>query len=196
MDKLTQLVVGMGHGDRCTQLPQEKKRSTGNPIPSQKQVQSLGIDISSVLNDPKIRKILVDHANESSKAIESVPEQYRVKLGQAALDAFYGTLHEGQCLLDRIQEIYPMPKADAMMIARDQTSKLTGRLDQARQEAIGVTEYVWHTTIKTCNHSERNGKKFKWKTPPPGGHPGQSHLCGCFAQAVIDIKKIIRAAKK
>lgn len=199
-DKLNQLVAGIGlGGENASNRPQrtqEKKGSADDSGPSQKQVQSLGVDISPVLNDPKIRKILVDHANISCQAIESVPEQYRGKVAEAVLDNFYGTLPEGQTLLAQIQTIHPMPKAEAMSIARGLSGKLTSRLDQARQEEIGITEYIWRGALPRCNHLERNGKKFKWKNPPPGGHPGQAHLCACYAEAVIDTNKIIRTAKK
>ena len=202
IDKLNQFItsfrLGAGNTTNTRHEAQkaQEKRSSRKPEPSKKQVQSLSIDMSPVLNDPKIRKILVDHANESSKAIESVPEQYRGRIAKAALDNFYGTLPEGQSLLAQLQAVYPMPSAEALEIARDLSGKLTSRLNQARQEAVGITEYIWRTVTKICNHSGREGKKFKWKIPPPGGHPGQAHLCSCFAEPVIHTGRVIRTAKK
>lgn len=173
------------------------KKSVGNSSSKSKQESNtLGIDISSVLNDPKIKNILVAHANKTCSTIENVPQQYRDKVAEAVLNNFYGSLPDGQTLLAELQSIYQIPKKEALLIARDQTSKLTARLNQARQEAIGITEYIWRTANTQCNHSERNGKKFRWNTPPIDGHPGQPHLCSCYAEAVIDPQKIVRAARK
>jgi SPP1 gp7 family putative phage head morphogenesis protein len=176
-----------------------------------KATESMGIDISPELNDPKIKPILVAHAKKTCNAIENIPQQYRDKVAKAVLDNFYGTLPDGRSLLEQLQSICQMSKQEARLIATDQTSKLTGRLNQARQEDIGVEEYIWRTvggqrvrpstpsmanSNTYCDHYERDGKKFRWDRPPHGGHPGQSRLCRCRAEAVIDPEKIVSKATR
>lgn len=199
-DELSKVLSSIGGGGKTSpELDPDKRPTRKTAARAKKQhtsLASLGIDMSPILNDPKIRKILEEHAKICCGSINSIPEALRQKMAKAVLDAFCGTLPKGQCLLDQLQAIYPMPKAEAMTVARDQTSKLTGRLNQARQEAIGVTEYIWRTTTQLCNHTERDRKKFKWRNPPPGGHPGQAFLCTCYAEGVINSDEIIRAAMK
>lgn len=170
---------------------------------------SLGIDISNELNKPEIKSILVSHAKQKCNEIGSIPLELREKVAEAVLANFYGQLPEGSSLLSAIQAIVTLTKNEASLIAQDQSKKLSARFDQARQESIGVKEYIWRTVdgkAKTqssksnnsiyCDHSSREGKKFKWNKPPSGGHPGQSYLCRCHAEAVIDINKILRNVSK
>lgn len=85
----------------------------------------------------------------------------------------------------------------AKVIARDQVSKLNGRLTQARQEAIGITEYTWRDSRDQRvrdSHEARNGKRFKWSSPPPDGHPGHPVQCRCVAEAVLDLDTIAAAS--
>jgi len=80
----------------------------------------------------------------------------------------------------------------AELIAADQLQKLTGRLDQQRQEQLGLTSFEWAHSGKLHPreyHKDRNGKVFKWdsvvgKTDPPG----YAIRCGCRARAVVDLE--------
>lgn len=74
------------------------------------------------------------------------------------------------------------------LIARDQVSKLNGRLTQHLQQKAGVVEYFWRTNRDTrvrATHSALEGVVIRWDSPPPFGHPGQDHQCRCTAEAVI-----------
>lgn len=79
----------------------------------------------------------------------------------------------------------------AELIAADQLQKLTGRLDQARQEQMGLTSFEWAHSGKLHpreHHKERNGKIFRWdsavgKSDPPGF----AIRCGCRSRAVLEL---------
>lgn len=76
----------------------------------------------------------------------------------------------------------------ALRIASDQTVKLAAKLDQARQEDAGIEEYVWRHSRKLhprLNHVARDGKIFRWDTPPEDGPPGTQPNCGCKPQAHV-----------
>ncbi|MGO9370650.1 MAG: phage minor head protein [Syntrophobacteraceae bacterium] len=201
-DKLNQFMASIKLGESNLSNPTKgkpkirKKKSESSNLKLKQGVASLGVDIGPVLNDPRIKRILVAHAKKTCSEITTIPQQYRGKVAKAVLDSFYGTLPEGRSPIEHLQSICPMSHQEASLISRDQTSKLTSRLNQARQEAIGIEEYIWRAVIPRCNHSERNGKKYRWDSPPSGGHPGQSYLCSCIAMAVTDTKKIIAHAKR
>jgi SPP1 gp7 family putative phage head morphogenesis protein len=200
-DKLNKFISSIGLdknklSNSTKAKPKIRKKTIESASSKLKQgVASLGVDISPVLNDPQIKRVLVAHVKKTCNEIETIPKQYRDKVAKAILDNFYGKLPDGRSLLVQLQSVCQMSQQEASLIARDQSSKLAARLDQARQEAIGIEEYIWCTTIGRCNHSERNGKKFRWDSPPPDGHPGQPYLCACTAKAVVDINKITRAAR-
>ena len=95
----------------------------------------------------------------------------------------------------------------ARLIARDQVSKLNGRLTQMRQQEAGIEKYIWRdsddTRVRT-SHANMDGKLGRWDDPtvyatveepdnwrPRSGieavelHPGQDILCRCFPEPFI-----------
>lgn len=175
---------------------------------------SLGIDISGVLDAEPIKSALAMSVVESAGLIKSIPAEFLGKVARAVSDNFRGVpLPEGRSLQQQIQHLGGVTTKRARLIARDQTSKLTGALNQARQQSIGVEEYIWRTVkdrrvvgnpagiypkgnSKHMDHHERHGKKFRWDSPPPDGHPGQPIQCRCYADPVIDVKKILASAQE
>lgn len=75
------------------------------------------------------------------------------------------------------------------LIARDQTSKAQGELSKIRQEALGISRYVWSTSGDErvrASHRALDGQVFSWDNPPPEGHPGEPIACRCVATPLID----------
>lgn len=55
------------------------------------------------------------------------------------------------------------------------------------QRAIdnGLEEYIWHSAMDegVCARcAENDGKRFRYKVTPPGGHPGMAAGCRCWAE--------------
>ena len=64
-------------------------------------------------------------------------------------------------------------------------SVLFAYLNQALQVAIGIDFYTWQARRDAQvreSHAERDGKVFRWDTPPAGGHPGEDYNCRCYAR--------------
>lgn len=174
---------------------------------------ALTIDTSIIYDDPIVKEGLKVAGIEASNLIKSIPAQYLGQVAQAVNDNFIGKeLPEGRNLLQQIQHIGNVSKKRARLIARDQTSKMTGTLNQIRQQAIGIEEYIWRTSKdqrvvgnpsgiypvgnkKHEDHYHREGKRFRWDSPPEDGHPGQAIECRCHAEPIIDPKKIIAFAQ-
>ena len=176
---------------------------------------SLGVDISAVLDTPSVAAALADARKEAAGLIKSIPRDYLGRVAQAVGDNFRGNpLPEGRTLEEQIRFLLGAKgegeggEKRARLIARDQTSKLTGTLNRVRQEAIGVEEYVWRTVQdrrvvgnptgeypigndKHMDHYHREGKRFRWNQPPPDGFPGQAIQCRCWAEPILDAKKIL-----
>lgn len=97
-------------------------------------------------------------------------------------------------LSKRIQERADVSKSRADLIARDQTLKLNGQLNQTRQENAGVVEYIWSTShderVRPI-HVELDGTRQRWSDPPVTdedgnvNHPGQDFQCRCVALPVV-----------
>lgn len=81
-------------------------------------------------------------------------------------------------------------KNRANLIARDQTNKLNGQLNQLRQKNAGISKYIWRTNIdgrERASHHAWNGQEFSWETGSPiGTNPGDEIQCRCYAEPVLD----------
>lgn len=77
----------------------------------------------------------------------------------------------------------------AELIARDQTLKLNGAINQARQTDAGVDSYEWSTSLDERvrdSHAAHEGQVFQWSDPPEEtGHPGEDYQCRCIAIPII-----------
>lgn len=77
----------------------------------------------------------------------------------------------------------------AALISRDQTLKLNGQVNMARQTRAGITQYVWSTSQDERvrdTHESKEGETFDWSSPPADtGHPGQDYQCRCVPLPVI-----------
>jgi SPP1 gp7 family putative phage head morphogenesis protein len=105
-----------------------------------------------------------------------------------------GARHEDVAPL--IQERLGVGLSRAKLIARDQTTKLNGQLQQDHQEAAGITEYTWsaaHDEAVRPMHKALDGKRFKFSEPPVVNkkgerrNPGGDIQCRCVAIPVIPL---------
>jgi SPP1 gp7 family putative phage head morphogenesis protein len=175
---------------------------------------SLGIDVSVLYDQKKISDVLTMGGMEASQLIRTIPGEYLGQVARAVNNNFKGTpLPDGRTLIQQITHLSGVSENRAKIIARDQTSKLQGILTQVRQESIGIDTYIWRNSKDQrvvgnpsgkypkgnaihMNHWVREGKKYKWSDPPADGHPGQAILCRCWAEAVLDLKSILKNTEK
>jgi SPP1 gp7 family putative phage head morphogenesis protein len=168
-----------------------------------------GIDVFGIVDDLGLRGQLEGMIEENVGLITSIPRDSIQRARNAVTGNFRGETLPGGSLLQELQRIGNITKNRARLIARDQTSKLNSSINQARQQAVGIEEYIWRNSRdervvgnpsglypkgnrKHLNHWDREGKKFKWSEPPPDGHPGIPIQCRCRAEPVIDLDKLKR----
>lgn len=149
---------------------------------------ALGVDVSRFIQSSPAIKNTIDAAIiENANLIRSIQSHYldkvRLAVSQAALEGKRPT-----SVVNEIMEIGQVSESRARLIARDQTNKLNGALTKARQEDLGVEEYVWDTSGDERvrpSHAELDGKVFRWDSPPSVGHPGQDIQCRCVARPLF-----------
>ena len=171
---------------------------------------AMGVETAYIFDTPEIADALLIAQTEAANLITGFSREYIDDISKAVLDNFKQIpLPEGRSLTDQIQAIHEMKRYRARLIARDQTSKMTTALNMTRQTSVGIEEYVWRTAGQDSrvvgnpsglypkgnaihmNHYERNGKTFRWDTPPPDGPPGYPINCRCVSIPVIDPAKLI-----
>jgi SPP1 gp7 family putative phage head morphogenesis protein len=107
---------------------------------------------------------------------------------------------------DRIQARMNVVRSRAELIARDQTLKLYGQIQEERQTQAGIEEYTWSTSLDERvrgnpsgiypkshgNHWKLEGRTFRWDDPPVVDektgrkeHPGGDFQCRCAAIPVL-----------
>jgi len=171
----------------------------------QQMKREMGIDVAKILENnkavgSKVRKM----RRENIALVKTIPQRYLRSL-EAIVDKH--TLQGSETsMIEDIQKLQNVTRNRAKFIARDQTSKFNNSLSQARQEAVGIQEYIWITakdervrptaarrrqpsySPKDPNHREKHGKTFRWDTPPDDtGHPGNDFNCRCVAKGVLNI---------
>ena len=96
-------------------------------------------------------------------------------------------------LMESIMHMADVNEKRAALIACDQVGKLNSQLAQLEQMNPGVDSYIWVTMGDSRvrpQHRERSGKRYYWKKPPEGGHPGYAIRCRCTAAACYDTDKV------
>lgn len=131
---------------------------------------------------------LIEWERRNIALIESIPADYVQRLEGKIIDAVQRGMTAKQ-VTAIVLNVYPLPKARARLIARDQVGKLNGQLTQLRQEALGVKEYIWRGVMDSrerASHVAHEKKRYLWDKPPKDtGHPGEDYQCRCTAEPVL-----------
>lgn len=112
----------------------------------------------------------------------------------------------GESLVRDIVAQTGLARYEARRIAVNETLTLHAEINEERQRALGVRQYVWSTAAPAARagssqdrrvrpwHEALNQTVQSWDAPPLGGgtraddrgHPGSGIYCRCVAVAVID----------
>ena len=145
-------------------------------------VGSLTVDLSATL----------DAFNESNVGlIKSIPEKYLDDVKEMTLRNFRAGNRFSEWSKD-LEDRFGVSKSRAALIARDQTNKLNGELNQIRNQELGLDEYTWRTSMDERvreSHKVLEGRVFSYTDPekqPPEGHPGQPIQCRCQAEPNVE----------
>ena len=169
---------------------------------------AFSVDFATIIDSPFIAGQLEMSIAENVALIKSIASEHWSKVGQAVLDNYRGVpLPDGVSLTKRLQDMGGITQRRAKFIARDQTSKLNSALNESRNRENGIEEYIWRTSrdervVGTPggkypkgskghgDHYKREGKRFRYDTPPADGQVGASFGCRCHGEPVVNIDKI------
>ena len=149
-----------------------------------------GIDLSAYLrNSPNIVERVNELTVSNIQLIKSIRTQYLDKVQNAVMQAMVqGSLNKD--LAEQLKKLGKDVESRAMLIARDQSSKLNAALTRARHEEVGIKKYMWSTSGDERvreSHAEKDGQIFEYTNPPADtGHPGHDVNCRCVQIPVLD----------
>lgn len=168
------------------------------------------------LHEPWLQPMIGDFARKNAKLITRVAEDFTdrvenrvvsmIQEGARASEIAKGI--ESDFLMQGIEA--QIAERRAALIARDQIGKLQGDITRARQTELGVSRYVWRTSLDERvrghgkpedfpgSHEAREGQVFEWEAPmieqleekglvPASidGPPGSPINCRCWAEPVL-----------
>lgn len=151
---------------------------------------AVGVNIAPALTNDGIRIALQTATTANIDLITSIPTEYFSKV-EALLDKNWTTGTRWEELADMLEHVGDVTESRAKLIARDQTSKMNGAFNQARQTSIGIEQYEWQTAGDERvreTHAAHDGVTFDWDSPPEDtGNPGEDINCRCVAIPVFDL---------
>lgn len=154
---------------------------------------AVGVDIRGILTNDGIREAVREATVANIDLITSIPEQYFSKL-RGALEKNWQSGARWEDLSGVIEHVGDVTESRAKLIARDQTSKMNGAFNEARQTSIGIEKYEWQTAGDERvreTHAENDGKVFSWDDPPEAtGNPGDDINCRCVAIPFFDLDEL------
>lgn len=181
---ISQLVVELGPDVQAwaIELDQWHRRRTVEEM-----WRALGVDLNNLLLPEG--EVLEVWFQRMMGLVRNIDDTIRAKMSDSIWRGFQQLTPRRQ-IAKEINEVLQGQRARALRIATDMTTKLSARLDQARQEDLGFEEYEWLHSRKLHPrqfHVERNGNLFRWDKPPADGPPGTLPFCGCKAKAHLNL---------
>lgn len=152
---------------------------------------AVGIDVGGLMQMDQKLAVAMREANTANVAlIKDIPDKYLLRVRDIVDKNVSGGMRfEG--IIAEIQAEAGIGERRAALIARDQTSKMNGAFNEARQTSLGISKYRWQTSGDERvreSHAENDGQVFEWGNPPPDtGHPGEDINCRCVAVPVFDL---------
>jgi SPP1 gp7 family putative phage head morphogenesis protein len=156
---------------------------------SQNEFKRLGIDLRRA--EPGFGSLIDDWRTENVERVGSLIEFERDELSDILNRGANKTVAE---LRGAIEDRLEVSRAKADLLARDQVLTLNAQITQSRQQAAGITDYIWTTANDERvrdTHAELDGETFSWDDPPvtndagDRNHPGEDFQCRCVAFPVL-----------
>lgn len=153
-----------------------------------------GVNVGTLLGQGDVQTTLRAALAENVGLVRSVDDQLRNGISGSVLRGLTNRTPAADVARE-IRKLTGVARNRAELIASDQLQKLTSRLDQERQEQVGISKFKWrHSRKKNARpeHVARDGKTYRWdsavaKTDPPG----RAVRCGCRAQGLVDLDEIM-----
>lgn len=155
--------------------------------------QTASLDI--VGSEPWIQKAVAEFVAENVALIRTIPSQFFSDL-EKLLTRSIADGERWEDLAQIIEDRYAVTASRARLIAKDQINKFVGDLNRVRMQDLGIDSFIWRTMgderVRTdqtegpdLGHRERNGREYKWTSPPEGETPGEPINCRCYAEPVL-----------
>lgn len=147
----------------------------------------LGLDVSATLQSEDVRPQIEAATLNSVTNIKGLTDELAKRVQNTLIN---GAIQEQpQTEIAKVlSDQFGWSAQRAASIARDQMATFNGMVNKVRQQQLGIDKYIWNTMNDErvrLEHERREGKIFRWDSPPEDGHPGEPINCRCVAAAYI-----------
>jgi len=164
------------------------------------EVQGIGVDIYG--GSPELKDYLAASAYDNAQLIKSIPAQYLGQVESLVMANMRAGLRPS-AIAKQLQQQFGVTQRRARFIARDQTAKINGDLNEKRQKAIGGEYFEWlssddervrHNHKMIANRVTAYGKGiYRWDNLPLSDKsepikPGSDYGCRCVSLLVSAAK--------
>lgn len=172
-----------------------------NSIELQRQLRALfGADVFA--GAPSSPKIQATWVKENVRLVRSLQSRFWDDMARVVGEGFSTGLRSTE-IAKQIRERFKTSRSNARRIARDQVGKLNGLLTRERQEAAGITEFIWRNSrdgrVRPLHRSKAGGgiagRKFSWeKGHPTERFPGWPVNCfpGTTRVSAVGLRRLYR----
>lgn len=160
------------------------------------------LGLSPVESEPFLKPLRDNFITQNVDLITSIPEEHFTKIERMVRQATAsGQLNRNLAndiigkFSDDIKKVTGNVEARAQLIARDQIAKINSNLNMARQQNLGLNQYVWRTSQDERvreSHKKLSGKIISWDKPPSVGHPGEDYQCRCVAEPYFSSTSVLK----
>lgn len=158
---------------------------------------AVGVDVFGT--EPWLQDFLKAFSTGNASLIQNIPEKALTDISGIVTRGVTSGLTSIE-LEGQIKQTLKATDSRARLIARDQVSKLNGKITKQRQQSIGIKTYTWSTSgderVRKSHrvldgmlcrwdnpsvYSDDNGKTWKKRKSIGGyiGHPGEDYQCRC-----------------
>lgn len=150
-----------------------------------------GMGADPTFRDPTLPEVMTQWAHRNVGLVTSIPQRLHGQLEGLVMDAVARSTPNAR-LGEDIAERFAIEKRHARLIARDQVSKLVGKINHHRQRELGIKSAIWRTVGDERvreSHADMEGEQFDYDDPPDvDGEPtlpSEAVCCRCYSEPVI-----------
>jgi SPP1 gp7 family putative phage head morphogenesis protein len=152
--------------------------------------QALGIDVQ--FKDKSLVAKIEHFTAENVSLIKSLQSTVYSDIEKIVIRAIVAGTPSKE-VAKEIAERFGVAENHARLIARDQIGKLYGQVNQARQQELGVTKFIWRHVGDRRVRSEHRARQtrslkepYDMDNPPDGEYPGVPVQCRCHMEPVFE----------
>lgn len=146
-----------------------------------------GVRVEAFIRMEDVREALEERIAQNVSLIRGLSDETRRRVESVVFESF-ALRRTRRDFVRELARVLGISQRKARLAARDQAEKIQSFLTQFRQQQLGFDEYVWITMRDDrvrAMHRERDGRRFRWDSPPSDGHPGHPVNCRCLAEAYM-----------